>query len=281
MNTLIAVIKDLWDFLLTFSDTSKVTANKSESLSLPSPEKKHNIQKSKEAVQEALPIVVKNSFEVSGMYAEKAYVVSDRACLYSRPVLAYDGVITKISYGQQVLVSSFQGRFASVVCGDKSGWILKDEITNSYADIYPDFQTGEIYSLKHPDTKKLRKIINDDFFANDLFMPLQEVEFVTYRLLKDGHHISWPDVRPRVSGNWQNILKGRSGIQIGITPKTGSIIEYTKADGTGWLGYTKAVHIDDTIVIEGVGRLIEGEYREEKFSTEEWHEWRPVWISVV
>jgi hypothetical protein len=277
MNTFLAVLQDLWNFVLSFF-VERNTKTKVTALALPLPK---DVLVTTE-VQPALPTVSSNKgFEINSLHAEKAYVTSDSACISYRPVLSYDGVLARLKYGQRVFVSSFQGRFASVTFEDKNGWMLKDEITNSYLDVYPDFQTGEIYSLKHPDTKKLRKIIRDDFFAEELFMPLQEVEFVTYKLLKDGRSIDWPDVRPRVAGNWQNILKGRTRIQISITPKTGSIIEYSRNDGTGWLGYTKAVHIDDSIVIEGVGRLIEGEYREETFSKEEWHEWRPVWISVV
>jgi hypothetical protein len=189
-------------------------------------------------------------------------------------------VIGKLAYSSPIHVLGYEGRFARMTLNDKTGWVLKDEITSNKEDIFPELQLAEIYSVNHPDTKKIRKLIVDEFFAEELFLPLQAVEFVSYRLKQAKHEINWPPIRPREPGNWQNILKGRLGIQIGISPKAGSVIEFTKADGSGFLGYTKSVYVDETIIIESVGKVIEGEYRQDLLTKTEWQEWRPIWITI-
>lgn len=65
-----------------------------------------------------------------------------------------------------------------------------------------------------------------------------------------------------------------------LEPKTGSILEYAGDDGVnGFLAYVVAVHPDLSITIKSIGRLKEGEYREEDFTQSQWKEWRPVFIS--
>ncbi len=276
MQTLIEVIKDLWNFCFK----SGVQSNneyegylkETEQYLLSEPKNEVKIE-NKENIEKSLN-------EINSQYGEKFYVAVSSSCLFIRPVWTFDGVIKKIAYSTAVSVLGYEGRFARVSVHDKFGFILKDELTSSQEDIFPSLHTGEIYSSNHPDTKRVRKIIDDKFFTTELFMPLQSIEFVTFRILLEGRNITWPDIRPRLAGSWQNILRGNLGIQISISPKTGAIIEYTKPDGTGFVGYTKSVHVDESIVVEGVGRLIDGEYREEAISKEEWQEWRPVWIQV-
>jgi hypothetical protein len=286
MTTLIAVLKDLWNFCFGGSvtppstiDDTKNNSNSSLTLNLARPS-----LISEEAVTfSPAPQIIATSLpnkEAISPYGEKAYIAVPKANVFLRPVWSYDGVLIKLSYAEPVQILGYEGRFARISVFDKFGFILKDELTSSQVDILPLFQTVEIYSANHPDTKKLRKITNDEFFASEMFLPLQAVEFVNYRLFAEGRKILWPDIRPRLAGSWQNLLRGRLGIQIGVLPKTGAVIEYNKPDGTGFVGYTKSVHVDESIVIEGVGRLIEGEYREEAISKEEWHEWRPIWIAV-
>lgn len=275
MQTFLAVLDDLWKFILGDSSTPILVETKTEpKLLLKSADTSGDFLLPAEKKVEMISAAV-------GLKDERAYVAVSVASVFNRPVMSFDGVVQKLSFAEPIEISEYEGRFARMKAHDKNGWILKDEVTNNYFDIYPDFQTGEIYSLNHPDTKKLRKLTGDEFFATEMFLPLQSVEFAAFKAAGDGRIIPWSDVRPRTAGNWQNLLKGRLGVKMGVYPKAGSFIEYQKSDGTGWVGYTKSVHIDDSIVVEGVGRLIEGEYRVETFTKEEWHEWRPVWISVV
>jgi hypothetical protein len=272
MYTFLAVIKDLWEFVLeqfSGNDASELVLVREVAKPSPAP-----------VVIPAPDIEKRLALPLHTAGANVLVAVPEAAVFY-RPVLTYDGVLKRLPYATGLTVLGYEGRFARVVIGDTTGFVLKDDITEDTKDIFPEFLSEEIYSDNHPDTKKVRTLLKDEFFAAPMYLPLQAVEFVLYRLRFSGRDISWPSERPRLAGRWQTILKGRAGIQIGVLPKTGAVMEFLKPDGTGFVGYTKAVHIDDTIVLEGVGRLIEGEYREEIVTKEVWHEWRPVWISVT
>jgi len=275
MNTFQAVLRDLWQFILEqlSLSTSVPSAASGPGISV---DQKPIGGKISTDTQFRKHIVMPINTAGAG-----AYVAVTETHVFHRPVLSYDGVLTRLPYASPLTVLGYEGRFARIVIGDSTGFVLKEEITEQKKDIFPEFHSEEIYSNNHPDTKRVRTLLRDEFFAAPLYMPLQAVEYVMYQLLCSGRGIIWPHERPRLPGRWQIILKGQTGIQIGVVPKTGAVMEFTKPDGTGFVGFTKEVHVDDTIVLQGVGRLIEGEYREEIVSPEVWHEWRPVWISVT
>lgn len=271
MYTFLAVIQDLWEFILEQLFLSDVPKSAEPKKITPPPV-------APVSSQVTPPKPIELPLHSAGA---SVFVAVAEAPVFYRPVLTYDGVLSRLPYATGLTVLGYEGRFARVVLKDTTGFVLKDDITENKKDIFPELLSEEIYSNNHPDTKKIRTLLKDEFFAVAMYLPLQAVEFVLYRLRIEGRDIIWPHERPRLPGRWQNILKGRAGIQIGVMPKTGAIIEFLKPDGTGFVGYTKAVHVDDTIVMQGVGRLIEGEYREEIVTKEVWHEWRPIWISVT
>jgi hypothetical protein len=276
MQNFIAVLKDLWEFVwkesVFYEEVVVNSLSQTVTVSPKVPPLALPATATKLALAQPVPAM--------GLQGEKAFVVLAKARLLQRPVVSLDGALQTLTYADSVHVLGYEGRFAHVTHGAVTGWVFKDALALQAQEVFPIFYSSEIYSVNHPDTKKLRRLTDDEFMAGELSAPLQSVEFVLYRLREIGRKIDWGTVRPRLAGNWQNILKGKLGIQIGIRAKTGSIIEYVRPDGTGFVGYTKAVHIDESIVIEGVGRLIEGEYREEHVIREEWHEWRPVFIQV-
>lgn len=283
-DTLIAVLKDLWDFLWQRGET--VSTTDSVTHKMVDGEAVSQIAAAVE-VQALLDAPVQPTFlpapalKVEGLYGESAYVQVREAKAFHRAVWTFDGVVKVLPYAALVTILGFEGRFARIAHEEGSLFVLKDELTLHQEDIFAEFHNGEIYSANHPDTKKVRELLRDEFFTIELCMPLLAVEFVMYRLLLAGRRIIWSSTRPRQAGQWQNLLKGKLGIQIGVLPKAGALIEYTKPDGTGFIGFTKAVHVNDAIVIEGVGRMIEGEYREELLPKEVWHELRPVFIAVT
>jgi hypothetical protein len=280
MKVLIEVIKDLWEFFIGGFLPSGKAEKPAVSLSLPPRAAKLLIRDKKENPK--LPLFEKELLpSAAPLNGNTAYVAVANARLFHRPLWTFDGVVRQLAYSQKVQVLEFSGRFARVACGDNFGWLLKEEITTSAEDIFPTLKSGEIYLHDSPETMKIRKYLADAFFTVELFMPLQAVELVTYRLHLQNHTLPWPNRRPRIAGDWQNLLKGQPGVQVGIYPKTGAVMEYSKTDGVGYLGYTKAVHIDESIVVESVGKNQDGQYLEETFTKEEWIEWRPVWISFT
>jgi hypothetical protein len=283
MSVLLSVLKDLWDFSLValgFSNRLALTETVlAKTLLL---EEAHDVTPSTIVEPVVDNFKIKSQPVISELsFGSKAFIAVDKANLFQRPVWTFDGSFTSIPYSTEVRVLSYEGRFVRINYKNFYGFILKEDIEDDMEKIFPNFQLGEIYSANHPDTKKVRKYFKDDFFAEVLFLPLQSVEFAYYRLLLDNRKIEWGDERPRLAGNWANILKGKMGIQIGVFPKTGSIIEYLKPDGSGFVGYVKSVLIDESILVIGVGRIIEGEYSEETISKVDWLSLSPVFISVT
>jgi len=183
-------------------------------------------------------------------------------------------------YGDKVQVIGYEGRFTHISFNENLVWVLKDDITGEQSDIFPTFVKDSVYLSNDAETKKLRKLTNDSFFASKLELPLQAVEFVSYRLGQDKRKIPWTNERPRLAGNWQNILNGQLGVHVVGDPKTASVIEYRKDDSTGHVGYVKEVHANNSILLQEVGREVEGKYTEELFTKEQWQAWQPVFIQA-
>lgn len=278
MKVFIEAVKDLLNFFysdLLVSKDSTLTTNR---LLISSPESPKLLAASGEEKvekQSSAPI------KPAGASNRFCYIVVGESRVYIRPVLTFDGEGWHAPYGDKVELLEYEGRFAHIRDGVRYGWVLKDDITEDPNDVFPSFNTGEIYSANHPETKKLRTLRGDEFVTRELYLSLQDVEFVSLAIYLKNLQIPFDERRPRMSGNWQNLLKGKPGVMISITPKTNSIIEYTKEDGSGFVGVVNAVEVDETITISGVGRLIEGEYREEVFTRKEWQEWRPVFIQIL
>jgi len=283
MNTFLAALKDLWNFIWGLDQKLVNTKSVAETLLIEAPQNLVKLPEFRVARVEEVKIAQNNipSHNSFGNFgSDQYYITASPGLVFNRPVLSYDGVLVKLPYATVTQVFAYEGRFARIAFEESTGWVLKDELTAQVSEVLPELASGAIYTDDDPETQKLRKYIEDEFFTNELFLPLQASEFVAYQLKKHGLNIEWPAIRPRLAGLWQNILKGKTGIKIGLVPKTGAIIEYNNDDGTGFVGYTKAVKVDESIIIEGVGRQVVGEYREELIEKNQWQNWRPVWISV-
>ncbi|HMO78340.1 MAG TPA: hypothetical protein PKA42_01775 [Candidatus Paceibacterota bacterium] len=283
MDTFLAALKDLWNFVFGVDEQVIYKKSATKTLLIAPPINLVKLPESNAtAVQAAkIPQDIITSPNVRGNFnSDKYYVTASPGLVFNRPVLSYDGVITKLPYATVTQVLAYEGRFARITLGESTGWVLKDDLTTQADEVFPELISGKVYLEDSAETEKLRKYIEDEFFTTQLFLSLQSTEFVTYQLKRQGLQIKWPAVRPRLAGTWQNILKGQNGIRIGLVPKTGAIIEYHNDDGTAFVGYTKAVKVDESIIIAGVGRQVVGEYREELIEKQEWQKCRPVWISV-
>ena len=153
-------------------------------------------------------------------------------------------------------------------------------MTRVESDVRPHLVSGTTYLAADSETKKLRALIQDDFFTADLYLPLLGVEYVTYRLEQMGRFIDWSDIRPRPAGVWHQLLKGRSGVTVKVTPKTGSIMEYQTDSGEGIVGYVEAVTPGEDVTLASVGRYSNGQYLVETLPKEAWQALRPVWLQI-
>jgi hypothetical protein len=201
--------------------------------------------------------------------------------VYKNPTIEFDTKIGDIPYGEMVMMLEPRGRFSRVVWNEVEGWVLREDLVDRAARVYPEFMIGQENSVDHPNTVHVRAILGDVFGIGRSEFSLQAGEYVLYRLWKKGIRIVWPQTEsPRVPGLWHKILKGVSGIHIGVTPKVGSIMEYMFNDDIGHLAYVEAVFPDNTITISEVNYPDAGIYNEREITKEEWRELKPVFISV-
>jgi len=192
----------------------------------------------------------------------------------------FDAIITTLSFGTAVTVAGFSGRYAHVQKGNYTGWVLKDDITPHKQDVWPELLTWGMYGAENPDTIKIRALINDEFGAGALALPLQAGEYVQLRLLQDKRTIIWPTGRPRLPGGWQSLLKGTLGIHSTITPKTDTIMEWQTENDGGRLAYVEAVGLDGVITTSCVGLVVAGQYTKQVWGAGDWKELRPTFIEV-
>lgn len=212
---------------------------------------------------------------------DRAYVCVKTAQVYALPTKTFDGVIMTLEYAQVVGVLNKQGSWVHVSFGEVRGWISRDDLSDSLAALQPQWQVNELYAPDHPGTKALRLCIEDEFNAKAIFVPLQDVEYVSYQLRRKNRFIDWPKERPRIAGTWQRLLRGVRGVHIGITPKTESVMEYIYEDNTGHVAFVESVFPDGSIAISEVGYPTEGVYTTRTLSRDECKELRPVFIEVA
>jgi hypothetical protein len=208
------------------------------------------------------------------------YVGSLGAPLYKKPTVQFDTVIAQLPYGAMVMVLAQQGRWSQVAWESHTGWILRDDLLDRAAHVYPHFVIGERNEADDPNTIRVRALIGDAFAGGHASMPLQSSEYVCFRLMRKGIVIQWPSVRPRVEGEWHTILKGVEDVHIGVRPKTGSIFEYSEEDGEGRVAFVEAVFPDETIHISETNFPEGGIYNERVLTLEEWQGLKPVFIQV-
>ena len=200
--------------------------------------------------------------------------------LWQFPTKTIDGVLRELPYGSRLDFRKRQHRWLEVASAGTIGWVEADVVLIGKETAWPELTPGEEYHATHKDTLTLRAAIADEFHlaANDL--PLQAIEYVTYRLLQVGKQIAWPPVRPRIAGTWQRHLKGMPQIHIGIYPKVGSVLEYVTAEDVGVVAYVEEVGADDSMTMATVANE-SGVFKRGLYQASVWREWRPVFIELL
>ena len=179
------------------------------------------------------------------------------------------------------MVIEVRGRWSKIIHNGSTGWILREDLIDRAAHVYPHFIIGEPNESDDPNTIRVRAMLEDIFAGGESGLPLLSSEYASYRLLRKGLKILWPKTRPRTEGEWHTILKGVPGIYMSIAPKTGSVMEYSTEEGVGHLAFVEAVFPDETINISETNFPENGIYNERVLTREEWRELKPVFIQVV
>jgi hypothetical protein len=223
----------------------------------------------------------RNSEPIVYSGSSQSYVVGEQKVpLHTVPAQAFDSVVTQLAFGTSVQVSRFEGRWAHIETASLQGWVLKDALYQSTDGLFPTFIQGQSYRVDTQATVQLRRCIDDMFAGAESGSDLSSAEYVTYQLWRKGLHIHWGHARPRVAGGWQKLLRGVSGVHSGISPQTGSVMEYLTLSG-GQLAYVESVAPDETITISLITEDEDAVYLEETLPRSAWIELRPVFIEVL
>lgn len=292
MHTLLAVIDDLYQFAIgSLLDLSKGATRTEddedvylyESLGVTDAVTGTTSKESVSSFRQVGDVFTASREGSADIHAKNTvmYIGTSEAALYAHPTLEFDTIVAELSYGTMAMVLEQRGRWAKVVAGEHSGWVLREDLVDRAIYVYPQFVIGEKNAEDDPNTHRVRAILSDMFGGAAAGLPLQAGEYVTYRLLRKGLSIDWPEVRPRTPGLWHTVLKGVPGIHIGITPKPGSVMEYMMTEEIGHLAYTEAVFPDETINVSEVNYPEDGIYNERVLTQEEWKELKPVFIEVL
>ena len=293
MDVVVAVLRDLYRFTFVYRfglrqdapllerTVNPVSVAPTTPTASPEADKPHTNTEAATpllAPPESVPLLERHDDLQLGMVG---YVYVSEAYLYVLPTRTFDGVLKRLPYGTSLEILSRQGNWFHVIVGELRGWLMVDAITEVAADLYPTFQVAVLYDAAHAVTTKVRTLIQDAFHTVQLDLPLQDSEYVTYKLSRKSRTIPWGTERPRLSGSWQKLLKGLPGVHIGVHPKTGSVMESIRPNNTGHVSYVDSVFPDGSIAVSGVGEFDEGMYYEKTLAKEEWVEFRPVFIEIT
>lgn len=260
IKAFIAVVIELWEFVC--KQKPRLLLAPDTSVQSPFPSK-----------------VALMTVHAGGHPSPRAIIIEDIVPLLKGPMLAFDTCISILTFPESVSVLATEGEFSQVRIGSVSGWVKTTSLEVDEAKVFPRFLTGATYCTADTETKKLRRLLTDESLGTALQLPLQPTEFVIWKIQNVTQLHIWNAERPRLQGDWQKIFRDSRGISIGIEPKTSSVLEYHTDTGEGKIAFVTSVHPDRSVVIQSVGREVEGQYLEETLSVDVWREWRPVFIS--
>lgn len=209
---------------------------------------------------------------------EKMYINTAEALLFHSPVILFDGVLQRVPYATPVYLQNKQNRWAQVSVGNNTGWILRDVLCTTLKPVV--FEVNKSYPLDSTETLTVRAAINDEFSGAMLGVPLQDVEYVYYRLYLLNKKIEWDNERPRLAGRWHQILKGNSVVHIDIQPTENSLIEYADDDGIGHLAFVDLVLPDKSLVVSTIDNRFGGKYITTRLYHDQWQELQPVFLQI-
>lgn len=207
------------------------------------------------------------------------YIAEDTVSLCQQPAAAFDMVIATLRYGQKVNSGIRSGRWLQITVGQQVGWVLRDSIVSDIARVRPVLCVGKCYDAAEDDTRAIRNCIADEFNVNELQLPLQDAELVTYKLRCREQQLPWSQQRPRTPGRWHQLLRGTQGVRISVFPITGSVMEFYRAGAEGQLAYVESVSPAEVLTIATIDR--DGVYTESELTKDEWTALQPVFIEVT
>ncbi len=289
MRLFFAVVKDLLQFALFYRVEIKPELP-SESDTLVTPKTVSVPNNDQPVLLEQSVAIALPSPKSTGDLKLTEQIFNDEVVMYVReatvniflvPQWQFDSVIAKLRYGEAVVTLCRSEQFTEVRYGDVRGYIETKQLTSDYASIFPSLSAGKVYLATDKVTKGIRQILQDEFFAENLYLPLLNVEYVSYQLRLQNKQVPWGTKRPRTAGTWQVILRGLRTVRIGVVPKTNAIMEYQTLAGQAKIAWVESVSPEETLLICEVGAQKAGEYTESVLTKDHWLERKPVFIQLL
>lgn len=293
MQILLAVVEDLYTFAVSVLFPHRLSGRaERESLSLPSSRVVSSVRELEiEPRHSTVPAVVSvvgdevlhAEAQVVPILPQKhtiVYCAQPQIPLRTTPDGSADTAIATVFYGDLVMVLEAETTWSYVAVGNKKGYVPTAALVQKAAEVYPTFRIGEENASHGDNTVRVRLVIRDEFATRLSQLPLQAHEYVYYKLLRRGTHISWPDIRPRTPGSWARILGMLDTVTVGDTPALGAVMEFCLDESKAHLAYVEKVFPDGTIQISEVDWPDRGIYNERVLVEDEWRALNPTFIAI-
>ena len=267
IRVLLAVLRDLWNFAIgRENDVASPRPDFVEKPAVTTTEKTYT-----------------NSLLTGGETTERsAFVSVFRADCYINEKPAFDELLSEMRFGDTVAVRRIVGDMAQVHTLHGIGWMSVHKLSDDPNDVQPVLEPGVTYLHDNLEVRKLRMSIHDVALGDYLELPLQSLEYILYQLQLRNISFQWPATRPRVVGAIHQLVRGKPGVIVSVEPHTGSVMEIVSSENQrASLGYVVSVQPDESMTVQTVGRVVEGEFRVESMKKDEWRELRPVFIRFV
>lgn len=202
-----------------------------------------------------------------------------------------DNKIETLPFGKEVKVIEKKEDWFKINYDGKEGWVCSQflseenpkistsEVKKQLSEDFPVFEIGCANLVSDENTKRVRKIINDEFTGGRNSWSFQCVEYVHFRIkINQKVNIAWPSDRPRHGGLWAAIFQKNNQYKVLDEPKEGCAVSFSNPNFNapyGHVAYIEKVFSDQSIRISEANWPSNGVYNERILSKEQWK--NPKW----
>lgn len=230
------------------------------------------------------------SLKINKKIFKKVYVTANTLHVREKPNTDCS-IIGFLTQGAEVLPIAEKKGWYKISYGNVEGWIsenwVQEEGVIEQKEVQKislpkskkiDFVVGRPHRVNSVKTKKLRKIINDEFGGERRKWDLQCTEYVQYMIMIHWHNINWPVKSGRNGGKWAKIFQN-TNYKVSKNPTSGSALSFTKLRGYGHIAYVKKIKNDGVIKISEANWPGDGIYHERDLSKKQQEQYGAMFIN--
>lgn len=136
------------------------------------------------------------------------------------------------------------------------------------------------YAAAHETTATIRQTLKDELTLLTGTGDLLPSEWLLYRYYTAGKTLPWSALLITTIGQWHETLRAKRGVDMTVTPRTGSLMEWQ--DGMqGYIGELTTVTPDESVTVRILGTPLPGVLTTVTYTKDQWRELRPVFITVT